>query len=56
MICQHQRTNLACFDLVGQLIDKVSYAPVFVLVVFMHLASALFVMTMIRRIEPLNEQ
>jgi ACS family hexuronate transporter-like MFS transporter len=41
---------------VGWLVDHISYAPVFVLVSGMHIASALLVMWLIPRIEPLAER
>jgi ACS family hexuronate transporter-like MFS transporter len=40
--------------LIGWLVDHVSYQPVFVIVSVMHLVSALIVMILIPRIEPLN--
>lgn len=40
---------------VGWLVDHVSYGPVFVIVSAMHLVSALLVMLLIPRIEPLDE-
>jgi ACS family hexuronate transporter-like MFS transporter len=40
---------------VGWLVDNISYAPVFVIVSAMHIVSALLVMMLIPRIEPLKE-
>jgi nitrate/nitrite transporter NarK len=40
---------------VGWLVDNISYQPVFVIVSAMHIVSALLVMMLIPRIEPLKE-
>jgi MFS transporter, ACS family, hexuronate transporter len=42
-------------SVVGYLVKHHGYAPVFLIVPFLHLASAAIVMLLIRRIEPLNE-
>jgi F0F1-type ATP synthase assembly protein I len=39
---------------IGWLIDNYSYTPVFVIVSFMHIVSALAVTVLIRRIEPVQ--
>jgi ACS family hexuronate transporter-like MFS transporter len=39
---------------IGWLIDNYSYTPVFVIVSFMHIVSALTVAVLIRRIEPVK--